>query len=37
MPTAKEAHPDVQLSHYWWLALLLALLFLLLSARPAHG
>ena len=28
---------QVGYTHYWWLILLLALLFLLLSPGPAHG
>jgi hypothetical protein len=32
-----ESHAQAQLSHYWGLILLLSLLLLLLSSRPAHG
>ncbi len=37
MLTTTQSHAEIQLSHYWWLILLLGLLFLLLSPQPAHG
>jgi hypothetical protein len=37
MPTTTQSHAEINYAQYWWLILLLAFLFLLLSPRPAHG